>query len=245
MVFTDVMERASRTVRVSGERLAALWRESAMSQETFAHEIGMKRSGFLRLMRPGEHGMFTDNFRRLAETVRITPDELRSRIGPAEEAELEGVGDGFASARASRGSDRLVGVSGDAQPLREITRFHGISAGTRDERLAIAQGTVKIPQNFGDFAVRVDGDSMSPEYPNNAVVLFESVEGQQFTFGKDYLIWFTNDECYFSRVTESDDDRDVLVLQKINPDRERFPDRTVHRRDVARVALCVGVLIRK
>jgi len=238
------MERASRTVRVSGERLAALWRESAMSQETFAHEIGMKRSGFLRLMRPGEHGMFTDNFRRLAETVQATPDELRSRIGPAEEAEAEGVGAGGASARASRG-DRLVGVSGDAQPLHEITRFHGISAGARNERLAVEQGTVKVPQDLGDFAVRVDGESMSPEYPDRAVVLFEAGEGQQFTFGKDYLIWFTNDECYFSRVTESDDDRDVLVLQKINPDRERFPDREVHRRDVARVALCVGVLIRK
>ena len=90
---------------------------------------------------------------------------------------------------------------------------------------------MKVPQDFGDFAVRVDGESMTPEYPDNAVVLFEAVEGQQFTFGKDYLIWFTNEECYFSRVTESDDDRDVLMLQKINPDRERFPDRTVHRRE--------------
>ncbi len=245
MVFTGNMERASRTVRVSGERLAALWRASAMSQETFAHAIGMKRSGFLRLMQPGEHGMFTDNFRRLAETVQTTPDELRSRISSAGEVELEGAGAGVAPARASRAGDHLAGVSGVAQPLREITQFHGISAGTRDERLAVEQGTVKIPRDFGDFAVRVDGESMSPEYPNNAVALFEAVEGQQFTFGKDYLIWFTNDECYFSRVTESDDDRDVLVLQKINPDRKRFPDRSVHRREVARVALCVGVLIRK
>lgn len=243
MVFTGDMERASRTVRVSGERLAALWRASAMSQETFAHAIGMKRSGFLRLMQPGGHEMFTDNFRRLAETVQTTPGELRSRISPAGEVELEGAG--VAPARASRADDHLVGVSGVAQPLREITQFHGISAGARDERLAVEQGTVKIPRDFGDFAVRVDGESMSPEYPNNAVVLFEAVEGQQFTFGKDYLIWFTNDECYFSRVTESDDDRDGLVLQKINPDRGRFPDRTVHRRDIARVALCVGVLIRK
>ena len=245
MMFTGDMERASRTVKVSGERLAALWRESAMSQETFAHEIGMKRSGFLRLMQPGEHGMFTDNFRRLAEAVQTTPDELRTRIGPAGKTESELDVDGDASPRVSRGGDRLAGVSGIAQPLREVTRYHGISAGVRNERLAVEQGTVKVPQDFGDFAVRVDGESMTPEYPDNAIVLFEAVEGQQFTFGKDYLIWFTNEECYFSRVTESDDDRDVLVLQKINPDRERFPDRTVHRREIARVALCVGVLIRK
>ena len=99
MMFTGDMERASRTVKVSGERLAALWRESSMSQETFAHEIGMKRSGFLRLMQPGEHGMFTDNFRRLAEAVQTTPDDLRMRIGPAGKNELELVVAGGASPR--------------------------------------------------------------------------------------------------------------------------------------------------
>jgi hypothetical protein len=64
-------------------------------------------------------------------------------------------------------------------------------------------------------------------------------------YGQDYIVWFTNDECYFSRVFESEDDRDVLVLRKINPDRERFPDRTVHRRDIARVAHCTAVTVRK
>lgn len=93
--------------------------------------------------------------------------------------------------------------------------------------------------------MRVNGKSMSPDYPNGATALFEVVEGQQFVFGKEYLIWFDDGECYFSRVVESEEDRDVLLLQKINADRERFPDRKVHRREVARVARCVGVLIRK
>jgi phage repressor protein C with HTH and peptisase S24 domain len=237
------MERTSRTIKISGERLAVLWRESLMSQEAFAHTVGMKRSGFLRLMQPGEHGMFTDNFRSLAEAVRTTPDELIRLIGVPtrpddkdDQARVDG---------RSRRVNGLAGVSGDAQPLRELTRFHGISAGGRDERLAVAQGTVKVPKDLGEFAVRIDGESMSPEYPDNAVALFEAVDGQQFTFGKEYLIWFSDSECYFSRVIESDDDRDVVILQKINSDRERFPDRTVHRREVARVALCVGVLIRK
>jgi hypothetical protein len=239
------MERASRTVKISGERLAAVWRASAMSQERFAQAVGMKRSGFLRLLRPGEHGMFTDNFRRLAEAVQTTPDELRRRIGLPTDADVEHAGIGLDSGVASRGGDLLAGVSGFAQPLREIPRFHGISAGPRHERLAVRHGTVKVPEDFGEFAARVDGDSMSPDYPNDAIALFEAVDGQQFTFGKEYLVWFTNEECYFSRVTESEDDRDVLVLHKLNPDRERFPDRMVHRREIERVALCVGVLIRK
>src|SRR5271154_6448425 len=123
MMFTADMERASRTVKVSGVRLAALWRESAMSQETFAHEIGMKRSGFLRLMQPGEHGMFTDNFRRLAEAVHATPSELRSRIGPEGESEFGGGGDTRGPATLG---DHVAGVSGNALPLREIIRFAGI-----------------------------------------------------------------------------------------------------------------------
>jgi hypothetical protein len=135
------MERASRTVKVSGERLAALWRESAMSQETFAHAIGMKRSGFLRLMQPGEHGMFTDNFRRLAERWQTTPERIAQPDWSRGEAELELDGSAaIASPRVSRGGDRLAGVSGIAQPLREITRFHGISAGARHERLASSKG---------------------------------------------------------------------------------------------------------
>jgi hypothetical protein len=43
-------------------------------------------------------------------------------------------------------------------------------------------------------------------------------------------------------VFESEDDRDLLVLKKLNPDRARFPDRAVHRREIVRVARCVGVL---
>ena len=216
-----------------------------MSQETFAHTIGMKRSGLLRLMRPGEHRMFTDNFRRLAEAVRMTPDELRVRIGPASFVPSEAAEDAVEFGRAAERANPLPGVIGQVQPLREITSFHGVSAGPRSERLDVAHAKVKVPRELGEFAVRVDGESMSPDYPDGATALFEVAEGQQFVFGKEYLIWFDDGECYFSRVVESEEDRDVLLLQKINADRERFPDRKVHRREVVRVAHCVGVLIRK
>ncbi len=142
LVFNTAMNRASRTVMVTGERLAALWRESAMSQESFAHSIGMKRSGFLRLMQPGEHGMFTDNFRRMADAVGVTPNQLRGRIGPEGKVDLDL--DSIASAPVSRVGPGVSGVSGTAHSLREITRFHGISAGARLERLPLEQGTVKL-----------------------------------------------------------------------------------------------------
>jgi phage repressor protein C with HTH and peptisase S24 domain len=224
------MQDETRTVKISGERLAEVWREVAMSKETFAQAIGLKRSGTFRLMRSGTHAMFTDNFRRMATALNTTPAELKRRIGVGE---------------SDDDADAMSGVAGDAQPLVEIASFHSVSAGVRSERLGIETGTVRVPPNLGDFCVRIDGDSMMPEYPNRAMAVFKSVEGQEFVYGQDYIVWFTNDECYFSRVFESEDDRDVLVLRKINPDRERFPDRTVHRRDIARVAHCTAVTVRK
>ncbi len=223
------MRNGSRTVKVSGERLAEVWRDSMMSKETFAQAAGMKRSGVFRLMRPGVHGMFADNFRRMAEVLKITPTDLQRRIAP------DGAGNDDDSNLSS-------GVSGPARALAEVPGYHSISAGVRSERLAIEVGVVKVPEGLCDFCVRVDGESMMPTYPNAATALFENVEDQGFVYGKDYITWFTNDECYFSRVFESDDDRDVLLLRKLNPDRTRYPDRMVHRREIARVARCIGVL---
>jgi hypothetical protein len=229
----------SRSVKISGERFATVWRETAMSQETFAAALGMKRSGVFRLMRPGIHGMFTDNFRQLAGLIKTSPQELLARIG-------EGENRPFAAGKPGHVLSAFnPGVYGPVEPVREISSFHGISAGGRDERLDVVHGSVKVPRESGDFCVRVDGQSMLPEYPHGAIALFEKVDGNQFIFGKDYLIWFTNGECYFSRVFESDDDRDALVLRKLNPDRDAFPDRRIHRREIERIARCTGVLIRK
>jgi hypothetical protein len=223
------MRDGSRTVKISGERLTKLWRASMMSKESFAQAAGMKRSGVFRLMRPGVHGVFADNFRKMAEVLKTTPAELHRRIAP----------DGSAS---GDGSNFSSGVSGPVRALAQVPGYHSISAGVRSDRLALECGVVKVPDGLCDFCVRVDGESMMPTYPNAATALFENVEGQEFVYGKDYIIWFTNDECYFSRVFESDDDRDLLVLKKLNPDRARFPDRAVHRREIVRVARCVGVL---
>jgi hypothetical protein len=229
MEVESSMRNESRTVKVSGERLAEAWRGSMMSKETFAQAAGMKRSGVFRLMRPGVHGMFADNFRKMAEVLKVTPADLQRRIAP------NGIG-------STDESKSPCGVSGPCQELAEVPGFHSISAGVRSERLAIEVGGVKVPQGLCDFCVRVDGESMMPIYPNAATALFENVEGQEVVYGKDYITWFTNDECYFSRVFESENDRDLLVLKKLNPDRARFPDRAVHRREIVRVARCVGVL---
>ena len=211
-----------------------LWSNASMSQETFAAHIGMKRSGLFRLLRPGVHAMFSDNFNRLAKGLEMTPHQLKEQIAVSEV---------LPSAEFREHKPDLSGVSGPPRSLTEVPRLHSISAGTRHERQLVEQGTIRVPQEWGDFVVRVDGLSMLPAYPDQSTAAFKVVQGQQLVFGKDYLIWFTNGECYFSSVVESDDDCDVLVLRKLNPDRRQYPDRRIHRSEIERVARCVGVFI--
>src|SRR5690348_3938029 len=126
----ELVRKSPRTVKISGERFSSLWRSTSTSQETFAAQVGMKRSGVFRLLRPGVHAMFSDNFRRLAEVLNMTPDQLEERIG----AEAH---DRAAEDTPGGRNVFISGVRGDAQPLREISVFHGISAGPRGERLAV------------------------------------------------------------------------------------------------------------
>ncbi len=227
---------APRTVKIRGEQLTRLWRSVSMSQETFAAHIGMKRSGLFRLLRPGVHAMFSDNFNRLARGLNMTPHQLKQEIGVGEFNTID------IGANEIEANEPVSGLRGPAQRLIEVPLYDSISAGVRRANCP-GTGHGQAPPGCGEFVVRVDGVSMTPDYPHKSLAIFKSVEGQDFVFGKDYLVWFTNGECYFSRVFESDEDRDMLVLRKVNGDRQGFPDRRVHRRDVQRIARCVGVMI--
>ncbi len=74
-----------RSILVDGDKLASLVENSALGQEGFAKSLGMSRSGIFRLTRSGSHRMFNDRFRRVAELLRLTPDQLRGIIGAADQ----------------------------------------------------------------------------------------------------------------------------------------------------------------
>jgi hypothetical protein len=100
--------------------------------------------------------MFADNFRKMAEVLKVTPADLQRRIAPNTVGNIEE-------------SKSLCGVSGPCRELAEVPGYHSISAGVRSERLAVEVGGVKVPQGLCDFCVRVDGESMMPTYPNAAM----------------------------------------------------------------------------
>jgi DNA-binding LacI/PurR family transcriptional regulator len=91
---------------ISGDTLARVWRETSLSQDAFAAAIGMKRSGVIRLLRPGTHGMFKDNFCRLAQFLGVTTDQLRAQFGSEDDRAAE-----------AGGAQGVVGKNGSPKTL--------------------------------------------------------------------------------------------------------------------------------
>src|SRR5258708_2955329 len=109
----------SKSVTIAGSKFAALRIERYLTQEEFASRLQMSPGNVRRLEQSETGGMQVKNFRRLAELLEITPDELRVRIG------VESSGD--------RSTVELEGASpqpaalkrGSLQPAAEIEQFYG------------------------------------------------------------------------------------------------------------------------
>lgn len=141
-----------------------------------------------------------------------------------------------------------IGLAGTASRPQSIDVQHSLSATGKRESLAVSRGKVIIPDSLdGEWAIMVDGQSMEPDYPDRSIALFkwQPGEGQQFTFGQEYFIEFDDGDCYFSRVLAAPKSKDKIILRKINPDRQRFPDREIVRKHIRRSAICLSVTIKK
>lgn len=68
-------------VTISGRELAKLREEKYFTQEELAGELEMSKGNIARIEALDVTGMQVKNFRRLAEMLKVTPDELRDRIG--------------------------------------------------------------------------------------------------------------------------------------------------------------------
>src|SRR5437764_10767607 len=129
----------------------------------------MSKGSIARLEQQDQSGILIKNFRRLAELAKTTPEALRAEIGapgdadalraPSDEVHIGNEAGGPASRRLERG--------------RRVPRFHSISATRRDERTAEVRDEAEAPAGSkAQFAVRVDGDSMEPKYPDGSDALF-------------------------------------------------------------------------
>jgi phage repressor protein C with HTH and peptisase S24 domain len=125
-----------------------------------------------------------------------------------------------------------------------VPAFDGVSAGQLGLR-----DVEQLSQTLGEaqrFKVRVDGDSMAPEYPRGSWVYFSRPRAmaEGIVDGKDYLVVTSDGGSTFKQVVRSTrDPEQYVVLVPRNPDRKKYPEQLVHRREVALVARAVGKFV--
>lgn len=99
---------------------------------------------------------------------------------------------------------------------------------------------VRVPISNVDFAIRITGDSMAPEYPNGSQALIKRINERAFIeWGRVYVL----DTCNGTVIKKlmPTDDKDVFSCLSINPE---YPPFNVSLEDVYgiyRVLMCMSL----
>jgi phage repressor protein C with HTH and peptisase S24 domain len=206
---------------IFGKKLAALRIERYLTQEELASRLGMSTAGVRRLEQLDLGGMHMRNFRRLAELTKLTPPQLRRRIGTP-------IGEPNRS--QAPGNDQPTALAGDSLVrVVDVERFHGVSAARLEDRAGVKEGRVPVPAGTRRrFAAVVDGDCMEPKYHHGDVVVFsiDAAEREGIVDGRNYFVQFADGENTFKRVFCDPENSDRLVLRCWNP---KYPARAVER----------------
>lgn len=101
--------------------------------------------------------------------------------------------------------------------------------------------TISLPKAIArnaDFAVRVEGDSMTPRFQSGEILLARKVDDPSyFQWGKVYVIT-TKYDCVVKRLYPSRDDDNAVVCHSDNS--ENYPDYTVRKEDITGIGIVVG-----
>src|ERR1700712_219978 len=120
-------------VMILGRRFAALRRERYLTQEEFAQRLEMSPANVRRLEQSETGGMQVKNFRRLATLLNVSPDDLRRRIGAADETTATGA---IATAEPPITNSKFPAAlkSTSRRDVVDVAHFHGVSAARAEDR---------------------------------------------------------------------------------------------------------------
>lgn len=167
-----------------------------------------------------------DNLLRAARYLKVSPDWLASGTGKMRPDSSQG-GDNFG---------RIYGFSPNQVPvipMEKIEKYlRDIRLGMKSEdEFDMANTTAAVKENT--FAIRIQDDSMAPDFPRGAVVIVQP--GMEFNF-EDFVVVKEGDQCFFSQYIK------YGAEAYLNPLNERFPMKKFAGHEVIGVAI---ELIRK
>ena len=101
------------------------------------------------------------------------------------------------------------------------------------ENIVVADSAVR----GADFAIRVDGDSMTPRYQSGELLLVRKIDPSFFQWGKVYVL-ATRQGCVVKRLYPARDDDNAVTCHSDNS--ENYPDYTVPKEDITGIGIVVG-----
>lgn len=81
LVIVKPMDKA---IQISGRKLAALRKRRYMTQEELSRALAISKGRVTAIEAEADTAMYLKNFRKLAEVLKIAPDELEKAIAPGE-----------------------------------------------------------------------------------------------------------------------------------------------------------------
>jgi len=203
-------------MRLSGERVD-LWRqELRFSQKGLARKLGITEANAIRLCQRGAHGVYLDTFAGMIKASGLSAEELLAKIGADVVAE-------------------------DARPVdEEIPMFDlSLAAGPWTDVSEVGETFVEAVRERGLFRARIAGDSMTPIYPDGAIVEFRRLrlDRESPVPTRDYYVQRSDGLATFKMLEKAGETE--YVLRALN--RRKYPQPlTVEKSLVVNMAAAVG-----
>jgi transcriptional regulator with XRE-family HTH domain len=233
-------------IAVRGEAVAEIRRRRHVTQVEMGAAIGLVDLRLRQIEKSPVAYLLPRTFRRLAEWLGQTPEQLLGEIG----AEAEHRSPEYRRPVAPGGlrEELPAGIDpGSLELVPEVPVFDlAIAAGGLVEVVdAIAlpypdgptgeAATLREAVNRGRFRVRIAGDSMEPIWPNGAHVEFRLLrpEREGPVEGRDYYVQAADGRATFKRLARAGEDE--MAFAAVN--RRKYPKPIVlARQEVARLA---------
>jgi len=217
--------RKPGSIEIMTSKLRSIRLKRALTQAEFARKIGLSEPRIRQIERAETAGIFPKVLRALSELTgepieRLLVDLSATAIPEDPHANLD--------------------IS-SMKPVPEIPTFDlAVAAGPWTEVAQVAELRDVRQINDGRFRIRLQGNSMEPDYPNGSVVEFRALRWglDDLYVGTDYYVQ-VDENATFKRLEKATPE--ACIFRALN--RKRYPDPfPVVRADIVRMAKAEWVL---
>ena len=182
-------------------RLLAYLKEQRIPQTEFCRKLGVAPTyiGVIRKSIPAE---------KINRIVTLYPNLSRDWL-------LYGEGEMYAKEVSD--PRKFLQEAGYMVPLLPVTAFAGnITAWSQSVNSSDCEKVISPVQGV-DFAIRISGDSMEPDFHDGAIVLIKKIDDKAFIPWGHPMIVDSSNGVFFKDIYPSDKGRKYIEAKSINP----------------------------